>query len=105
MVKIHPFTYAMFDTARISQGDLYLVPDSHRAEYRKWFAQDEGRTMYDPAGDTAVAEAYFLYVPEGASPEVYRLYLGSGSVHLEDGLAARAAELLLNLKTEKEETR
>ena len=105
MVKIHPFTYAMFDTARISQGDLYLVPDSHRAEYRKWFAQDEGRTMYDPAGDTAVAEAYFLYVPEGASPEMYRLYLGSGSVHLEDGLAARAAELLLNLKTEKEETR
>ena len=105
MVKIHPFTYAMFDTARISRGDLYLVPDSHREEYRKWFTPDEGLVLYDPASGFSAADAYFLYVPEGSSPEPYRLYTGAGSVHLEDGLARRTAELLLAAcETPKEET-
>ena len=95
MVKIHPFSYAMFDTARISRGDLYLVPDSHREEYRDWFAPgEEGTVLFDPAAGVAAAEAYFLYVPEGGVPETYRLYTGGASVHLEDGLARRAAELL-----------
>ena len=100
MVKIHPFSYAMFDTARISQGDLYIVPDSRREEYREWFAGEEGRILYDPSADPGGGDAYFLY-----DPEIYRLYTGRSSVHLEDGLAGRAADLLLSINNiSKEET-
>ena len=92
MVIIHPFSYAMFDSVRLKQADLYLVPDSHADEYREWFLREEG--LPAPAGD------YFLY--DGA--ETCRLYPGAASVHLEDGLARRAAELLISITdTAKEE--
>jgi len=95
MVKIHPFTYAMFDSARLKQADLYIVPDSRRAEYREWFLPEEGVTVYDPAAGISVASDVFLY-----ADEPYRLYIGGSSVHLEDGLAREAAEQLLSAKTE-----
>ena len=105
MVKIHPFAYAMFDSARLKQADLYIVPDSHITEYREWFLPKEGLTLYDPASGQETAGAYFLYVPEGGTSEPFRLYPGRDSVHLEDGLARRAAELLVSItESEKEET-
>ncbi len=103
MVKVHPFSYAMFNSDGLRQADLFLVPDSHREEYRKWFTEEEGLPAFDPASGSAAAEEYFLYTPEGSVPEPYRLYTGASSVHLEDGLARKAAELLLSLETEKEE--
>jgi hypothetical protein len=93
MVKVHPFSYAMFDTVRLRQADLYIVPDSHLAEYREWFSGEKGPAVYDPAAGTALLESYFNYVPG----ETYRLYIGAGSVHLEDGLAERSADLLISL--------
>ena len=67
MVKIHPFTYAMFDSSRLKQADLY--------------------------------HAYFLYDPS----EIYCLYTGKSSVHLEDGLARQVAELILSLNDSAKE--
>ena len=93
MVKIHPFTYAMFDSSRLKQADLYLVPESHREEYREWFLQEDRLTAFDPASGVVAADAYFLYNPS----ETYCLYTGKSSVHLEDGLARQAAELILSL--------
>ncbi len=105
MVKIHPFSYALFDSARLKQADLFLVPDSHREEYREWFSDDGSLVMFDPASGVSATGKYFLYAPEGSTAEPYRLYTGSSSVHLEDGLARRAAELLISMSdTQKEET-
>lgn len=97
MVKIHPFSYAMFDSNRLKQADLYIVPDSHREKYGKWFPAEDGIVLYDPASGREAAGAYFLFVPEGGTPEPYRVYPGGSSVHLEDGLAREAAELLVSI--------
>ena len=103
MVKIHPFTYAMFDSVRLKHADLYIVPDSRKAEYQEWFLPEEGLTVYDPSTGQETASSYFMYARDGNLPEPYRLYPGSGSVHLEDGLAREAAELLLSLSLKQEE--
>ena len=101
LVKIHPFSYALFDSVRLKQADLYLVPDSHLDEYREWLLQEEGQLAFNQVSDTAAGADCFLYDPA----ETYRLYPGAASVHLEDGLARRTAELLLTLlDPAKEET-
>lgn len=98
LVKIHPFSYAMFGSDRLKQADLYIVPDSHKEEYQEWFLPEAGVTVYDPSSGAAVAPDVFCY-----SDEPYRLYPGSASVHREDGLARTTAELLIYMtKTEKE---
>ena len=97
MVKIHPFTYAMFDSTRMKQADLFIIPDSRKAEYQEWLAGEEGFPVFDPASGMSVASSYFLYHPAGSEPETYRLYPGGRSVHLEDGLTRRAAEILLSM--------
>ncbi len=105
MVKIHPFSYAMFDSNRLKQADLYIVPDSHKEEYGQWFPPEEGIVLYDPASGRESAGKYFLFVPEGGTSEPYRVYPGNNSVHLEDGFAREAAKLLLSItEPEKEET-
>ena len=38
-------------------------------------------------------------------PEVFRLYIGAASPHREDGMARRAAELLISVEEEKEGNR
>lgn len=96
MVKIHPFTYAMFDSARLKQADLYIVPDSHADEYGEWFLPEEGAAVYDPGAGVSVAADVFRYPDEPC-----RIYPGRSSVHLEDGLAREAAELLLAMTTER----
>ena len=105
MVKVHPFTYVLFGTDGLKGADLFIVSDSRAAEYGDWFApEEESIPVYDPETGLSVAGKYFLYVPEGKEKEPYRLYFGAGSVHLEDGLARKAAELLLSMETEKEGT-
>ena len=93
MVKIHPFSYAMFDSDRLKQADLYIIPDSRAEEYRDWIMPGNGFPAYDPVSGQAVAEDCFLY----DQAETYRLYIGNASVHLEDGLARKASELLLSM--------
>lgn len=91
MVKVHPFSYAMLDSEQIKTADLYIVPDSRKEEYAEWF-QGEYKVVAD--AENAVCEDWFLY-EEGDS--VYRLYIGAASPHLEDGLAQKAAELLISM--------
>ena len=94
MVKVHPFSYAMLDSAQIKNADLYIVPDSKKEEFAEWF-QEEYAVVADPEHDDAICLAYFQY-EEGAS--VYRLYIGAASPHLKDGLARKAAELLISME-------
>ena len=99
MVQVHPFTYAMFGSDALRAADLYIVPDSDLEQFEDWFAPgEESITVHDPETGVSVADTWILYTPE----ETYRLYLGAGSVHLEDRLARQGAELLMNLKTEEE---
>ena len=100
MVQIHPFSYAMFGSAALKAADLFIVPDSDRDQFADWFAAgEEAVPVCEPGTGTApVAGEWILYNPE----ETYRLYTGAGSSHLEDGLARRAAALLLTLTTEEE---
>ncbi|MBR3494500.1 MAG: hypothetical protein IKH38_03650 [Clostridia bacterium] len=38
MAQVHPFTYAMMDSAGLRAADLYLVPEHDVETYRDWFA-------------------------------------------------------------------
>ena len=100
MVKVHPFAYALFGTEALKHADLYIVPDSRKQDYAEWFealpgTPPEGITVCDPESGSAVAGAYLTYASDNGKRELYRLYFGSGSAHREDGLALRAAELLM----------
>ena len=106
MVRIHPFSYQMFGTDELKTADLYIIPDSRKEEYRDWFVPDDpGIPVYDPETGLIIAGEWFRYVSEGETAEPWRLYTGAGSAHLEDGLAAQAAQLLISVTdTAKEET-
>ena len=97
MVKVHPFSYALFGTSGLKAADLYIIPDSRIGEYSGWTAPEAGIPVYDPARGLAAAGDYFAYAPEGEKGEVYRLYYGKESVHREDGLAEKAAKLLCGM--------
>ena len=104
MVKIHPFSYMMFGDEELKTADLYILPDSHKAQYRDWLAPgDEGILMFDPESGTAVAEDVFLYQESSEVPEPYRLYIGANSPHLEDGMAEITAKQLIRMDTEEED--
>ena len=101
MVQVHPFMYFMFGSDVLRSGDILIIPDSHMDRYAEWVVPgEEGRVVFDPETGTAAAEEYFVYTPEGEEPETWRLYLGTLSPHLEDGLARRAADILMNMKEE-----
>jgi len=110
MVKVHPFTYALFGSDALKQADLYIVPLSHVSEYRDWFAplpkelasraaseNPDGIRVFDPASGTGAASSCILYTASGAQPEPYLLFFGRNSVHLEDHAALDVAGALLSL--------
>ena len=95
MVRIFPFSYAMFGSEARRSADLFIIPDSHLEQYGEWIAQGEkSRIVSDPAAGISVAGNVFLYTSEEEEPETYRLYIGALSPHLRDGLARKAAEIL-----------
>ena len=101
MVQIHAFRYAMFGSEALKAADLFIVPDSDLEQFADWFAPDgEAGQVSGPEAGRSAAGSWILYAPE----ETYRLYLGAGSVHLEDGLARKAADLVLAMEDKKEET-
>ena len=55
--------------------------------------------MADPDSGISVAGEYFRYNEGEKEPSVFRLYNGLKSVHAEDGLAEKAAELLTTFGT------
>ena len=110
MVKVHPFTYALFGGDALKQADLYIVPASHVSEYRDWFAplpeslaalaspeNPDGIPVFDPAGDLQVAGAHIRYTGPSGNPEPFLLFFGKNSVHLADHAAEDVAGALLAL--------
>lgn len=94
MVKVYPFTYAMMGSEALSSADLYIVPQAHVQDYEEWFDMDRERVLiYD--GTQGAADQYISY--EDLPGEAYYLFYGKNSVHLEDGEAAKYAQLLLQL--------
>ena len=102
MVQIHPFSYFMIGSD-IYGGDLFILPDSGLDQFGEWvFREGENWTVHDPAAGVSVAGDTFLY-EEGEEEEAWRLYIGVSSPHLQDGLARKAAEILMTIG--KEETK
>ena len=65
MVRIHPFSYQMFGDEELKTADLYIVPDSHREQYRDWFVpEDPGTPVFDPESGLVIAGDWFLYEAE-----------------------------------------
>lgn len=101
MVQIHPFSHFMFGS-EILTGDLYIIPGSGMEQFGEWTLPGaESYPVYDPESGISVEGDTFLYT-EGGQAEEWRLYLGAGSAHLQDGLARKAAEILTAEKEEKE---
>ena len=110
MVKVHPFTYALFGSDALKQADLYIVPVSHAAEYRDWFAplpqelasraspeNPDGIRVFDPESGMGAAASCILYTASGSQAEPYLLFFGRNSVHLEDHAALDVAGAMLAL--------
>ena len=115
MVKVHPFSYAVFDENNLLSADLYVVPASEAEEYLASFAPLEsssdpdktgyyaddgllyGLRIYDAASHTGAAAQYLTYTAPGAAEEDYFLFFGAASAHLTDGAAQAVAARLLAL--------
>ena len=96
MVRVHSFDYVMFGVDAFYQGDIFIVPASEIGEYAEVLAPVEdgqGIRVYDAAADMGAATAYIRYGDE----DCY-LFLGAGSVHLEDGKALAVAWTLLAME-------
>lgn len=115
MIKVHPFSYAVFDEGNLLNADLYVVPESQAAEFLDAFAPIDpppgavvytvegvpyGIRIYDAATGKGAARSYIQYVPEGGIREDYYLFLGVHSLHIgkNDFAALQVAEYLLRLE-------
>ncbi len=93
MIKVHSFEYVMFGTDEFDRGDVFIVPASEEADFVKDLLPVEGgqpAKVYDAAAGEGAATEYIQY-----GDEDYYMYLGSGSVHLEDGAALAVARAIL----------
>lgn len=108
MVKVHLFSYAMFDESNITTADLFIIPDSHVDSYLSAYAPMEappageyytsegnilGVKVYDAASKTGAAAEYVGYPDEDCW-----LFLNKDGVHLDDGAALAVAGKLLELR-------
>ena len=98
MVKVHSFDYVMFNVESIELGDVFIIPASEIETYAGNLApvgEEPGVKVYDAASGAGIAAAYIQY---GAAGEDFYLFLGAGSVHLEDGKALEVARELLAME-------
>lgn len=95
MIKVHSFDYVMFNTESIELGDIFIIPVSEIETYADSLilaGENQGVKIYDAATGEGIAKDYIQYADED-----YYLFLGAGSVHLEDGRALEVAAALLTL--------
>ena len=120
MVKVRPFSYAMFDERTLTEADLYLVPASRVETYGDWFrplpdGTAEGKEIlsrdgtpygikaYDAETKRGPAQGWIEYEAPGQEAEDFYLLFGEKSLHVPgnenaaDGVALTAAALLLGL--------
>ena len=114
MIKVHPFSYAMFDDGELAASDLYVLSAADVEQQRDSFAPLAGEDfdrggrelclldgaaygvkIYDAATGEGAAAEYLGYDPDTD----YYLFFNIDSPHLSagDGAALRVAELLLKL--------
>lgn len=116
MVKVHPFSYAVFDTKDLQNADLFILRASEIADCPLTFAPLDGEDwdsgdwelyrgedgkcygvkIYDAAAGKGAAREYLDYTPD---VDCY-LCFNATSPHLGggDGAALRIAEALLRIK-------
>lgn len=99
MVKVRPFTYAMFGSGALIGADLFIVPASHVETYLDWFAPVPenlraqnglleiggvplGLPAYSAAADAGIARDCIDYAGPAGEREDYYLFFGKASVHL-----------------------
>ena len=96
MIQVHSFDYVMFDLDAFYGGDIFIVPVSEIETYADVLVSlegEQGLKAYDALTGTGLAMDYIHY-----GQEDYYLYLGSRSVHLEDGKAMEVARQLLTME-------
>ena len=96
MIQVHSFDYVMLDTASFDRGDIFIVPASEDADFVQNLiplGSEQGTKIYDAAAGEGAAMEYIQY-----GDKDYYLYLGSGSVHLDDGAALAVAQELLAMR-------
>ncbi len=103
MIKVHPFSFSLFDSSTFVKGDIYIIKSSEietylpsfcplneqfRAEnplYQYYYAEDGtawGIKVYDAETSTGVATEYLTYTVEGAPQEDYYLFFNADSIHI-----------------------
>lgn len=95
MIKVHSFEYVMFNTESIELGDIFIIPASEIETYADSLilaGEDQGVKVYDAVTREGIAKDYILYADED-----FYLFLGAGSLHLEDGRALEVAAVFLTL--------
>ena len=95
MIKVHSFDYVMFDMESMELGDIFIIPASEIETYAEWFfpvGEENGVKIYDAITGEGIATSYIQYADED-----FYLFLGAGSVHLDDGKALEVATALLKL--------
>ena len=99
MIKVHPYSYALFDTAALENADLYIFPASRAEEYWESFAPltglggeagqlrwekdgvPYGIRIYDAAKRRGGAMDYITYASSEGPPEDYYLFFGVNGLH------------------------
>lgn len=96
MIEVHTFDYVKFSTNVITVGDIFIVPESKLEELAEILGPVDGENgvkVYDAGTGEGVAKSYITYTDED-----HYLFLGAGSVHLEDGKALEVARRILELQ-------
>ena len=99
MVRVHPFSYAVFDTDALLNADIFIVPASRAAEYTDSFAPLRGPILeaeaarwerdgavyglrvFDAQAGAGAAGEFITYAAPGQEGEDYYLFFGSRSLH------------------------
>lgn len=93
MIKVHSFEYVMMGVDAFKDGDIFIIPESAIEEYGELLLEGrEGVKVYDAATGQGAAVEYIGY-----DDEDYYLFLGAGSVHIEDGKALEVAREILEI--------
>ena len=116
MVKVRPFSYAMFDGDVLRNADLFIVKASDIEAYRDWFAplpdalrgnaaltldgEPYGLPAYDATTGKGIATDYITYFATAETPENCYLLFGRKSTHLlsnEDAVDDAAVDFARSL--------
>ena len=109
MVKVHPFSYAFFDSETLLSSDVFIVKESNIEKYSgsfyplgEKFSPGEyyengdgvlGFKVYDAAEQRGILSDYAVFGDE----DCY-IFIGAKSPHIEDGFALDTLKKLIEIK-------